>query len=78
MHLETKLKLKMSQKIKLSPLLSMYEPELQEHQHTQAFQSSPKADDPVKKLKQIKEMLDAGLINQTEYDSKKTELLSRM
>lgn len=39
---------------------------------------SPQADDPVKKLKQIKEMLDAGLINQTEYDSKKTELLSRM
>ncbi|MBN1236655.1 MAG: PH domain-containing protein [Methanotrichaceae archaeon] len=35
-------------------------------------------DDPVRKLKQIKEMLDAGLINQAEYDSKKTELLSRM
>ena len=35
-------------------------------------------EDPVKKLKQIKEMLDAGLINQAEYDVKKTELLSRM
>jgi hypothetical protein len=34
--------------------------------------------DPVKKLKQIKEMLDMGLISQAEYDSKKAELLSRM
>jgi hypothetical protein len=35
-------------------------------------------DDPVTKLKQIKEMLDAGLIDQAEYDAKKKELLSRM
>ena len=35
-------------------------------------------DDPVKKLTQIKEMLDAGLINQAEYDTKKSEILSRM
>jgi hypothetical protein len=39
---------------------------------------SLKADDPVKKLRQIKEMLDAGLIDQAEYDAKKKELLSRM
>jgi len=36
------------------------------------------ASDPVAVLKQLKEMLDAGLISQAEYDSKKSELLSRM
>jgi len=44
-----------------------------------AHASSPATqDDPVKKLKQIKEMLDAGLIDRAEYNSKKIELLSRM
>ncbi len=33
---------------------------------------------PVALLKQLKEMLDAGLISQAEYDSKKAEVLSRM
>jgi len=41
-------------------------------------QIETQADDPVKKLKQIKDMLDAGLIDQTEYDAKKKELLLRM
>lgn len=35
-------------------------------------------DDPVTKLKQLKDMLDANLISQAEYDSKKTDILSRM
>lgn len=39
---------------------------------------SLQSDDPVKKLKQIKEMLDMGLIDQNEYDAKKKELLLRM
>ena len=34
--------------------------------------------DSMAKLKQLKDMLDAGLISQSEYDSKKTDILSRM
>jgi len=34
--------------------------------------------DPVAVLKQLKEMLDANLISQQEYDAKKAEILSRM
>jgi membrane protease subunit (stomatin/prohibitin family) len=40
--------------------------------------AAPAAADPVALLKKLKEMLDAGLISQAEYDSKKTEILSRM
>lgn len=36
------------------------------------------AEDPVQKLKQLKDMLDASLISQEEYDSKKADILSRM
>jgi hypothetical protein len=36
------------------------------------------AEDPVQKLKQLKSMLDAGLITEAEYDSKKAEILSRL
>jgi membrane protease subunit (stomatin/prohibitin family) len=36
------------------------------------------ADDPVAKLKKLKEMLDLGLIEQAEYDQKKTEIMSKM
>jgi membrane protease subunit (stomatin/prohibitin family) len=35
-------------------------------------------DDPVAKLQQLKQMLDAGLITQEEYDRKKTDILSQM
>ncbi len=35
-------------------------------------------DDPLQKLSKLKQMLDAGLINSQEYESKKTEILSRM
>lgn len=34
--------------------------------------------DPVLKLKQLKTMLDSGLISQSEYDTKKTEILSQL
>jgi hypothetical protein len=34
--------------------------------------------DPVAALKKLKEMLDLGLIEQAEYDSKKAEIMSRM
>lgn len=36
------------------------------------------AEDPMKTLDKLKKMLDAGLIEQSEYDAKKTEVLSRM
>ena len=35
-------------------------------------------DDPVATLKKLKEMLDLGLIEQSEYDAKKLEIMSRM
>ena len=38
--------------------------------------SSPPADDPMAKLKKLKAMLDADLIEQTDYDSKKAEILA--
>lgn len=42
-------------------------------------QASPAAGpDPMATLKQLKDMLDGGLISQAEYDSKKAEILSRM
>ncbi|MBN1487613.1 MAG: PH domain-containing protein [Anaerolineae bacterium] len=34
--------------------------------------------DPVKRLQQLKEMLDANLISEAEYESKKADILSRM
>jgi hypothetical protein len=36
------------------------------------------ADDPVASLKKLKDMLELGLIEQSEYDAKKTEIMSRM
>ena len=35
-------------------------------------------DDPLQKMKQLKGMLDAGLISESEYNAKKTDLLSKM
>jgi hypothetical protein len=34
--------------------------------------------DPVAKLKQLKEMMDAGLVSQEEYDKTKAAVLARM
>jgi len=39
---------------------------------------SGNADDPVASLKKLKEMLDLGLIEQAEFDTKKAEIISRM
>jgi len=36
------------------------------------------ADDPVAKLKKLKEMLDLGLIAQAEFDAKKAEIMSKI
>ncbi len=38
----------------------------------------PAAEDPMQVLSKLKQMLDAGLIEQSEYDAKKAEILSRM
>lgn len=45
-----------------------------------APQTAPQspAEDPIEVLGKLKKMLDAGLIEQAEYDSKKQEILSRM
>lgn len=39
---------------------------------------TPAQEDPVAKLKQLKEMLDAGLVSQEEYDKTKATVLARM
>jgi hypothetical protein len=44
----------------------------------QPAQPTAPKDDPLEKLSQLKKMLDAGLITQQEYDTKKADLLSRM
>lgn len=45
-----------------------------------AFTSAPAAttEDPIEVLTKLKKMLDAGLIEKSEYDAKKAEILSRM
>lgn len=40
--------------------------------------TSEKSEDPMEVLGKLKKLLDAGLIEQTEYDAKKAEILSRM
>jgi membrane protease subunit (stomatin/prohibitin family) len=44
---------------------------------TQKSTEEPK-EDPVAKIKQLKEMLDLGAISQAEFDAKKQEILNRM
>ena len=41
-------------------------------------QPGTEADDPVQKLQQLKQMADAGLISEAEYEAKKADILSRM
>ena len=43
---------------------------------TPAAAPAPAADDPMAKLAKLKKMLEAGLIEQSEYDAKKAEILS--
>lgn len=45
--------------------------------HSQSAAPAAK-EDPLAVLKKLKEMLDAGLITQAEFDTKKTEILARM
>lgn len=40
--------------------------------------ATPQQGDPVETLAKLKKLLDAGLIEQGEYDAKKAEVLSRM
>lgn len=40
--------------------------------------AAPSGEDPVQKLKQLKDMLDAALITQGEYEAKRQAILSRM
>ncbi|HEU5087169.1 MAG TPA: SHOCT domain-containing protein, partial [Roseiflexaceae bacterium] len=47
-------------------------------QGNQANQANQAGPNPVQVLKQLKEMLDNGLITQAEYDTKKSEILGRM
>ena len=42
-----------------------------------AQQTSPK-EDPIEVLGKLKQLLDAGLITEDDYNAKKTEVLSRM
>ena len=44
----------------------------------QESENSNSAEDPIKTLSKLKQMLDAGLIEQNEYNAKKNEILSRM
>jgi hypothetical protein len=49
------------------------------HTGTPTAESSPTSQgDPVQKLKQLKEMLDAGLIEPSEYEAKKADVLANM
>lgn len=45
---------------------------------TQAAPTPVPQEDPVQKLKKLKEMMDAGLITAQEYEAKKADILSRM
>ncbi len=45
---------------------------------TPSAQTEAASEDPVEVLGKLKKMLDAGLIEQAEYDAKKAEILSRM
>lgn len=47
-------------------------------QNATTGQTQTQKEDPVEALGKLKKMLDAGLIEQAEYDAKKTEILSRM
>ena len=45
---------------------------------TRTAQSKAASDDPVRKMKQLKEMLDAGLITEADFQQKKLDILSRI
>lgn len=47
-------------------------------QTSQSTQARGSLDDPMEKLSKLKKMLDAGLIEQSEYDAKKSEILNML
>ena len=47
-------------------------------QHTQQATPPSTNDNPVEKIKQLKEMFDLGVLTQEEFDTKKKEILSKM
>ena len=49
-----------------------------QYQQAPGIQQQAPAEDPLATLQKLKSLLDAGLITQSEYDSKKAEILSRM
>ena len=53
-------------------------PQATEQAPAQAAPQAPAQEDPFEVLGKLKRMLDAGLIEQEEYDAKKKEILSRM
>ena len=55
----------------------MQQPMQQQMQQPMQQQAAP-AQDPMEVLAKLKKMLDAGLIEQAEYDAKKAEILSQM
>jgi membrane protease subunit (stomatin/prohibitin family) len=58
----------------------MQQPMQQQYQQPPMQQAPPQAppEDPVAALKKLKDMLDMGLIEQAEFDAKKSEIMSRM
>lgn len=54
----------------------MFEP--MSEQTTNNDSKTKSSDDPVEKLSKLKQMLDAGLIEQSEYDAKKSEIIANM
>lgn len=56
----------------------MFNPNIAPSLDNFASNNSSSQDDPMEKLSKLKKMLDAGLIEQSEYDAKKAEILSTM
>lgn len=63
---------------KLYSLAGELKTKMQDPQAIVQQESVPSIYNPVEKLKQLKGMLDTGLISQSEYDAKKADILSRM
>ena len=67
-----------------APMQSTQQPQMPTYQQGgssrfgQPSQTEEPTEDPMEKLAKLKKMLDAGLIEQAEYDAKKAEILSRM
>lgn len=60
------------------PMGNVAEQYPQQSQQSATSQNSKNSEDPMVTLKKLKQLLDAGLIEQCEYDAKKEEILSRM